>query len=325
MNYKEFFFFAAMGISAMGIFSPAHAQTYPMKPVKIIVAFPPGGGTDVVARLVGQKLAEAYGQSFIIENRAGAGGTLGSESVAKALPDGYTLTIATSSTHGIAPSVYRGLGYDPVRDFAPVTLLATTPFLLAVHPSVQANNLAELIALAKSKPSKLNYGSAGNGSGNQLATELLCMMAGVKMVHIPYKGAGPAIADLAAGHLDLIINDMSSLLPFVNSGKLRAIAVMGAKRNPALPNVPTASESGLPGYEGEAWYGLMAPAKTPPAITAQLQSDIAKAIRETDLKEKLRAQGLDAIGGTPEQFQTYLNREIAKWADVVKATGARVE
>ncbi len=320
MNRKAFLLLAAMGI-----LSPARAQTYPTRPVKIIVPFPPGGGTDVVARAVGQKLAEAYGQSFIIENRAGAGGTMGSEAAAKSPPDGYTLNIATSSTHGIAPSVYRNLGYDPIRDFVPVTLLATTPFVLAVHPSLPANNLTELIALAKSRPSKLNYGSAGNGSGNQLATELLCMMAGVKMVHIPYKGAGPAIADLVAGQLDLIINDMSSLLGFVNSGRLRAIAVMGARRNAALPNVPTASESGLPGYEGEAWYGLLAPAKTPPAITAQLQSDIAKAIRDTDLKERLRAQGLDAIGGTPEQFQAYLKREIAKWADVVKATGARVE
>jgi len=316
------------GIAIALVFSlvaVANAQTYPAKAVRIIVPFPPGGGTDIVAREVAQKLSQGLGQPFLIENRPGAGGTVGSEAVAKAPADGYTLGMATSSTHGVAPSVYPNLGYDAVRDFAPVTLIATTPFVLAVHPSLPVKSVSDLIALAKRQPGKLNYGSAGNGSGNHLATELFNMMADVKMTHIPYKGTGPALVDLIAGQLDLIINDMASLLGHINAGKLRAVAVMGSARNPALPGVPTASASGLPGYEGEAWFGLLAPSKTPGAVTALLQEEIAKAIRSTDLKERLRSQGLDAIGSTGPEFQTYIQREVAKWAKVAKATGARIE
>lgn len=316
---------AAAVLVALPVASPAFAQAYPAKAVRIIVPFPPGGGTDIVARVVAEKLAQRLGQPFLIENRAGAGGTVGSEALAKATADGYTLGMATSSTHGVAPSVYPKLGYDPVRDFTAVTLIATTPFVLAVNPSLPVKSVSDLIALAKRNPGKLNYGSAGNGSGNHLATELFNMMANVKMTHIPYKGTGPALVDLIAGQLDLIINDMSSLLSHINAGKLRAVAVMGGAPNPALPGVPTASESGLPGYEGEAWFGLLAPSNTPGVITALLYEEITNAMRATDLKQRLRSQGLDAIGSTGPEFQAYMQREVAKWAKVVKATGTRID
>ena len=304
--------------------SYAIAQTYPAKPVRIIVPFPPGGGTDIVARAVAQKLGESLGQTFVVDNRGGAGGTLGSEAAAKSPPDGYTLAIATSSTHGVAPSLYPKLGYDPVADFAPVTLVATTPFVLVVHPALPVKSVPELIALAKRQPGRLNYGSAGNGSSNHLTVEMFDMMANIKMTHVPYKGSGPALVDLMAGQVDLLINDMSSLINYVNAGKMRAIAVTSSKRNPALPKVPTIAES-LPGYEAEAWYGVIAPSKVPAAITAKLQEEIVKLLRTTDLKDRLHTQGLDAVGNSQAEFLTYMQRDIAKWAKVVKASGARID
>jgi len=302
----------------------ASAQTYPSKPVRIIVPFPPGGGTDIVARAVAQKLGESLGQTFVVDNRGGAGGTVGSEAAAKAPPDGYTLAMATSSTHGVAPSLYPKLGYDPVADFGPVTLVATTPFVLVVHPALPIKTVPELIALAKRQPGKLNYGSAGNGSSNHLTVEMFDMMANVKMTHVPYKGSGPALVDLMAGQVDLLINDMSSLINYVNAGKMRAVAVTSSKRNPALPQVPTISET-LPGYDAEAWYGVLVPAKTPVAISTKLQEEIVKLMRTTDLKDKLHSQGLDAVGNTPAEFLAYMQRDIAKWAKVVKASGARID
>ena len=317
-----------MSISAvtlLSVMAAANAQTYPAKPVRIIVPFPPGGGTDIVARAVGQKLGEALGQTFVIDNRSGAGGTVGSETAAKAPADGYTLAMATSSTHGVAPSLYTKLGYDPVRDFAAVTLVATTPFVLVVHPSLPVKTAGDLIALAKRQPGKLNYASAGNDSSNHLTVEMFNMMAGVKMTHVPYKGSGPALVDLMAGQVDLAINDMSSLLNFVNAGKMRAVAVTSTARNPALPNVPTVAASGLPGYDAEAWYGVIAPIKTPAPITAKLQEEIVKAMRVSDLKERLHTQGLDAVGNSQAEFLAYMQRDIAKWAKVVKASGARID
>ena len=311
-------------VITLTLIAAANAQTYPSKPVRIIVPFPPGGGTDIVARAVGQKLGEALGQTFVIDNRGGAGGTVGSEAAAKSPPDGYTLAMATSSTHGVAPSLYPRLGYDPVRDFAPVTLVATTPFVLVVHPALPVKTVGDLIALAKRQPGKLNYGSAGNGSSNHLTVEMFDMMANVKMTHVPYKGSGPALVDLMAGQVDLAINDMSSLLNFVNAGKMRALAVTSLARNPALPNVPTIAAS-LPGYEAEAWYGVLAPIKTPAAIIAKLHEEIVKALKTTDLKERLHAQGLDALGNSQAEFLAYMQRDIAKCAKVVKASGARID
>ena len=302
----------------------AQAQSYPSKPVRILVPFPPGGGTDIVARAIAQKLTESLGQTFVVDNRAGAGGTLGSETAAKSPPDGYTLAMATSSTHGVAPSLYPKLGYDPIADFAPVTLVATTPFVLVVHPALPVKTVPELIALARREPGKLNYGSAGNGSSNHLTVEMFDMMANVKMTHVPYKGSGPALVDLMAGQVDLLINDMSSLINYVNAGKMRALAVTSVKRNPALPKVPTIAET-LPGYDAEAWYGVIAPAKTPAPIVAKVQEEIVKLLRTTDLKDKLLSQGLDAVGDTPAEFRAYMQRDIAKWAKVVKASGARID
>jgi tripartite-type tricarboxylate transporter receptor subunit TctC len=308
----------------LGTAISASAQTYPVKPVRVIVPFPPGGGTDIVARAVAQKLGDALEQTFVVDNRSGAGGTIGSEAAAKAAPDGYTLGIATSSTHGVAPSLYTKLGYDPVKDFAPVTLVATTPFVLAVHPALPVRSIKELIALAKAQPGKLNYASAGNGSSNHLTVEMFDMMTKVKMTHVPYKGSGPALIDLMGGQVDLMINDMSSLLNFVNTGKLRAVAVTSSKRNASLPNVPTIAES-LPGYEAEAWYGVLAPARTSPAIVSKLYEEIVKAMRNTDLRERLKSQGLDGVANTPQEFLAYMQRDIAKWAQVVKASGARID
>ena len=309
---------------AHALIAVACAQSYPSKPVRIIVPFPPGGGTDIVARAVAQKLGESLGQTFVVDNRGGAGGTVGSEAAAKAPADGYTLAVATSSTHGVAPSLYPKLGYDPVVDFAAVTLVATTPFVLVVHPALPVKTVPELIALAKRQPGKLNYGSAGNGSSNHLTVEMFDMMANVKITHVPYKGSGPALVDLMAGQVDLLINDMSSLINYVNAGKMRAVAVTSAKRNPALPKVATIAES-LPGYEAEAWYGVIAPIKTPAAITAKLQAEIVKSLHTTDLKDKLHTQGLDAVGDSQAEFLAYMQRDIAKWAKVVKASGARID
>ena len=311
-------------IVALAAAGPVHAQTYPAKPVRIIVPFPPGGGTDIVARAVAQKLGDSLGETFVVDNRGGAGGTIGSEAAAKSAPDGYTLGVATSSTHGVAPSLYPRLGYDPVKDFAPVTLVATTPFVLVVHPALPVRSVKDLVALARSQPGKLNYGSAGNGSSNHLTVEMFNMMTGVRMTHVPYKGSGPALVDLMGGQVELMINDMSSLLNFVNSGKLRALAVTSGARNASLPAVPTIAES-LPGYEAEAWYGILAPARTPPAIVTRIYEEIVKAMRSTDLKDRLKAQGLDGVANTPQEFLAYMQRDIAKWAKVVKASGARID
>jgi tripartite-type tricarboxylate transporter receptor subunit TctC len=231
--------------------------------------------------------------------------------------------MAASSTHGAAPALYPKLGYDPVKDFAPVTLVVTTPFVVVVHPALPAKTAKDLIALAKAQPGKLNYGSAGNGSSNHLTVEMFDMMAQVKTTHVPYKGAGPALVDLMGGQVDFMINDMSSLINHVNAGKLRALAVTSGKRNPRL-DVPALAET-VPGYEAEAWYGVLAPSKTPPAIVAKLHEEIVRALRTTDLAERLKAQGLDPVGSTPQEFLSYMQRDIAKWTKVVKAAGVKLE
>ena len=308
----------ALAIPALG-----YAQNYPTRSVRIIVPFPPGGGTDIVARAVAQKLTDALGQTFLVDNRAGAGGTIGSEAAAKAVPDGYTLSIAASSTHGAAPSLYPKLGYDPVKDFAPVTLVATTPFVLVVHPTLPVKSVPDFIALAKAHPGKLNYASAGTGSSNHLTVEMFDLMANIKTTHVPYKGTGPALVDLMGGQIDFVINDLSSLITYINTGKLKAIAVASSKRNAGV-NVPTIAET-VPGYEAEAWYGLLAPAKTPPAIVSKLYDEVIKALRTTDLRERLKATALDTVGDTPQEFLTYMQRDIAKWTKVVKAAGVKLD
>jgi tripartite-type tricarboxylate transporter receptor subunit TctC len=318
---------AAVAIAAASIGLRAHAAdpNYPSQPIRIVVPFAPGGATDISARLIGPKLAEALKQPVVIENRAGAGGTVGSEAVSKAPPDGYTLVMATSSTHGAAPSLYKKLGYDPVRDFEPVSLLVTAPFVLAVKKDMPVNSAAELVALARKSPGKLNYASAGVGSVNQLTVELLKMMTNIQVVHVPYKGSGPALADLAGGQVDMIINDMASILGFIRNGTVKPLAVTSMKRNALLPNLPTLDETAAKGYEALAWYGLLAPRGTPPEIVAKVRTALQGILKDPAFHERFVAQGFDVRDETGEAFRDFIRKDVDKWRDVVKASGATLD
>jgi tripartite-type tricarboxylate transporter receptor subunit TctC len=311
-------------LAVAGGASLAQAQAYPGKPVRIVVPFPPGGGTDIVARTLTQKLGESLGASFVIDNRAGAGGSIGTELVAKAPPDGYTLAIVSGS-HAINPSLYRKLPFDAVRDFAPVTMLVSGPGLLVVHPSLPVKTVKELIALAKARPGQLIYASAGNGTPPHLAAELFKTMAGVDMVHVPYKGNTPAFVDLISGQVSLSFPTVPSALPHVQAGRLRAVALTSRKRSAVMPQLPTIDESGLPGYDTSSWFGMLAPAGTPPEIVLKLQQEMARVLQLPDIRQKLLSQGLEPVGDTPEQFAATIRSEIAKWAKVVKASGAKIE
>ena len=301
------------------------AQSYPVKPIRLIVPFPAGGSTDIIARLAGQKLAEGVGQQVPIDNRGGAGGTIGADLAAKAPADGYTLVLGTSSTHAIAPSLYGKLAYDAVRDFQPVSLLCTATILLATHPSVPAGTVKELIALAKKRPNQLNFASGGNGSISHLVGEHFKSAAGVELIHIPYKGDTPALIDLVSGQVSLEFGTAVAFLPYIKSGKLKALAVTNPKRSPVVPDVPTVSESGLPGFEALQWFGLFAPTGTPREIVARLHGEVVKLLKLPEVREKLAALGTDIVGNTPEEFAVFQKAEITKWARVVKTSGARVE
>lgn len=303
----------------------ALAQTYPSKPIRIVVPFPPGGPADILARIIGQNLAESWGQQAVIDNRAGAGGNIGSEMVAKALPDGYTLLMGFVGTHAINASLYSTMPYDNAKDFEPVSLVAMVTIILVVHPSIPANSVKELIVLARSRPGQLTFGSPGNGTPQHLAGELFNTMAGVKMVHIPYKGAVPALTDLLGGRVSLIFSSMPPALPHVKAGKLRALAVTSARRSSAAPDVPTIAESGLPGYEVINWYGILVPAGTPKEIVARLNAEILKILNVPDVKERLSAQGAETFSSTPQEFAAYIRKETEKWAKVVKYSGARLD
>ncbi|MFJ1257000.1 tripartite tricarboxylate transporter substrate binding protein [Cupriavidus sp. CuC1] len=300
------------------------AQAFPAKPVKIVVPYPPGGTNDIVVRLLAQKLGDSMGQPFVVENKPGASGNLGAEQVARAAPDGYMLLLVTTG-HSIHPSLYKNLRYNIKTDLTPVSELTRGPMLVMVTPSLPYKTVQDVIAAAKAKPGSINFGSAGNGSSTHLATELLSSMAGVKMTHIPYSGSAPAMADVMAGNAQLVMDLMFSALPQVNGGKLRAIAITGAKRSPLLPSVPTVAESGVPGFETLAWNGLMAPANTPKPIIDKLNAEIHKALDAPEMKERLRAQGFEPSPGTPEQFGALIRSEIDRWAKVVKTSGAKVE
>jgi len=303
----------------------AQAQpTYPQKPIRLIAPFAPGGGTDILARLFGQKMSETLGQPVIVDNRGGAGGTIGTDIAAKAPPDGYTL-ILVSGSHAINPGLYRKLPYDSVNDFAPITQIATSPGILVVNPSLPVKSVKDLIALARAKPGQINYASAGSGTPPHLAGELFKVMAKIDMVHVPYKGNAPAFTDVIGGQVSLIFPTMPSAMPFIKSGRLRPIAVTSAKRSSAAPDIPTIAESGLPGYEAISWYGILAPARTPPQIVARLHEVLVSAIRAPDMQDKLAGQGLDPVGGTPQHFAAVIKSEIAKWAKVVTASGAKPE
>ena len=291
----------------------------------MIVPFPAGGATDIVGRIIAQKLGETWGQQVIVDNRGGAGGTIGSDIAAKSAPDGYTILVGTSSTHAVAPSLYSKLAYDPVRDFAPVTLLASATILLAAHPSLPAKNVRELIAIAKRQPQALSFASSGNGGISHLVGEEFKSMAGIAMLHIPYKGDTPALVDLVSGQVSLMFGTAVSFLPYVKAGKLNALAVTNPQRSPIAPNVPTVAESGLPGFEALQWFGIFAPAGTSKEIVAKLQSDIVKIVRLPDVRERLSGLGADVVGNTPDQFAAFQKADAAKWAKVVKASGAKID
>jgi len=321
-------FTLAAGVAAGAALLPAVAgaqEAWPAKPIRVVVPFPPGGATDIIGRVVAAELGKAFGVSAVVENRAGAGGNIGSELVARSAPDGYTLLIGTVGTHGINTSLYSKLSFDPVRDFAPVTLVATVPNVLVVHPSVQAGSVRELITLLKSRPGRLNYASSGNGTSIHLSGELFKSMTGTFMTHIPYRGSSPAVADLLAGQVDLMFDNLPSSLQHIRAGKLRALGVTSAKRAAALPDVPTIAEAGVPGYEASSWFGLLAPAGTPAAIVQKLQQSLSRSLAAPDVREKLLGQGADPVGNTPEAFAQYIQDEIAKWAKVVRASGAKVD
>jgi tripartite-type tricarboxylate transporter receptor subunit TctC len=312
-----------LAIMLFAIALQAHAQTYPRSPIRIIVPFPPGGGTDLLARLIGQKLNEIWGQPVVTDNRAGANGTIGAAIVAKSQPDGYTLLLVPSG-FAVNPSMYPRLPFNAEKDFAPITQLAASPLLVLVHPSLPATSIRELIALAKARPGMINYASSGNGSPPHLATEHFKTMAGVNMVHIPYKGGGPAMVDLLAGHVSVYFNAILQALPYAKGGKLRALAVTSARRFPAIPQTPTVAEAGLPGYEMTNWYGLLAPSETPKDIVARLNAEVAKILNQAEAKERLAADGAIVVAGTPEQFSAFLQQEMTKFAKIVKASGMKV-
>ena len=303
----------------------ALAQTWPAKSVRIVVPFPPGGGTDIGTRIVAQKLQEAFGQSFVVENKPGAAGIVGTEFTAKSPPDGYTFMMGNIGTHAINVSLYKKLSYDPVKDFAPVSMVADLPLLLLVHPSVPANSVKELIALAKSQPGKLNFSTSGAGGSMHVAAELFKSMAGVDMVHIPYKGGAPAVADLIAGQVPLSFATVLETIQFVKAGKVRALAVTNNRRSVALPDLPTIAEAGLPGYQSISWLALFAPAGTPKDVVNRVSSETVRILKIADVKERLLGQGAEPIGSTPEELATTLAADMAKYAKVIRESGYKPE
>ncbi len=314
-------FAAACAVAA----TTAWAQSYPTKPIRIVVPQLPGGGNDTIARMIAQKLTVALKQQVVVDNRPGAGGLIAAELVAKSASDGYTLLLANVATMAIIPNVQKKVPYDPVKDFEAVSLVASAPLLVVVHPSLPVTSIRQLIALAKAKPGQLNYASNGVGSSTHLATEMFKMMTGTKMVHVPYKGLSAATTDLLSGQVQVMFSSAVAMMPQVKAGRLRAIAMTGAKRSPAVPDVPTVAEAGVPDYEAGSWYGICAPAGTARPIVDQLSREIAVAVKSPDVIERLALEGVIPVGSTPEQFGAYIKRELAHVRDVVKASGATFE
>ncbi|HKA43449.1 MAG TPA: tripartite tricarboxylate transporter substrate binding protein [Burkholderiales bacterium] len=307
----------------IGLATPGYAQQYPSRPVRFVVPFAPGGSTDTLARTLGVKLADALGQQVVVDNRSGGNGNIGMEIVAKSPPDGYTIVLGYIANLAIAPSLYSKLPFDPIRDYEPVTQLASSPNVLTAHPSVPARSLKELIALAKAKPGQVSFASTGVASVGHLTGELLNSLAGMKMTHVPYKGGGQAIIDLLGGHVQAMFSGFTAAMPHIKAGKIRALAVTGATRSPALADVPTIAEQGFPGVEATAWYGVLLPARTPRTIVTRLHDETVKALHFQDVKERLDGLGFEIVGSTPEQFGAYIKSEIGKWEKVVKASGAK--
>lgn len=314
----------ALAVLLAGLAAPALAQPWPAKPVRLIVPFAPGGSTDIVARTVAARLAEQWGQSVVVDNRAGGGTVIGTELVAKSPPDGYTFLVVPAP-FTINPSLLAKLPYDALADFTPVTLINTTPLVVVVNPSVPARTVRELIALARANPGKLNFGSSGTGGSNHLAGELFNAMAGVRMVHVPYKGNAPALTDLAGGHVDVVFNGLTSAITLIKAGRIRALAITSARRSDVLPDLPTVDEAGLRGFEAGAWNGLAGPARTPAEIVRRVQADVARTLASPELRERLRAEGSDPVGSSPEEFAKFIREEIDKWAKVVKFAKVRPE
>ena len=303
----------------------ALAQPYPAKPVRLVLPYPPGGGSDTIARPLAQKMSEGLGQQVVVENRGGANGNIGMEAVARAAPDGYTIVLALTAQLAINPALYQKIPYDPVRDYAPVTLFGSGVYLLVVHPSLPVKSVKELIALAKARPGQLAYSSSGNGSGGHLAAELLNSMGGIRMLHVPYKGGGPALMDLIAGQVQVLFATQLASWPHVQSGRVRALAVSTARRPASIPDLPTIAESGVAGYDSGVWYGVLAPAGTPREIITRLNSEVVRALNQPDFRGFLVKNGIEPIGSPPEQLAQYIKTELVKWAKVVKDAGVRVD
>ena len=305
--------------------APPFAQSYPVKTVRYVVAFAAGDSPDIVARLVADRMSRMWDQQMVVENRVGAGGTIAGAAVANAAPDGYTLFHCNIASSAIASAIYPKLPYDPIRDFAPVALFAMVPNMLVVHPSLPANSVKELVALARARPGQLNYGSSGNGSASHLATEYFKLLSKTDITAIPYKGTGPLVTDLIAGQTSLTITGVPPLYPHVQSGRLRALAVGSVKRLPLLPSLPTIAEAGVPGYESSTWFGPLAPAKTPREIIVRLNVELMKMLQRPDVRARFAAEGIEALGSTPEEFGTYIKSEIERWSRVIKAAHVRPE
>ncbi len=302
-------------LAALAISAPAHAQVYPAKPIRMIVGYPPGGGTDIVGRMLAQKLGESLGQSVVVENRGGASGNIGTELAARATPDGHTILMGNVAPNAINVSLFKQLPFDPVTDFAPVSLVASTPNILVVHPSTPV----------RAKPGTLNFASAGVGSSSHLAGELFRILAAAEIVHVPYKGAGPAMVDVLSGRVQLYFATMPAAMAHVKSGKLAPVAVTSARHSQALPDLPTIAEAGVPGYEASTWYGVLAPAHTPPAVIDRLHADIVKILADPALRARLADQGFEPVGSSPEEFGAHIRSEIAKWGKVIRDAGIRPE
>jgi len=319
---KLLLFFALLAATAAGAQTPPQ---YPVKPIRMIVTAAAGSGPDITARIVGQKLTAALGQSVVIENRPGAGGSIAAELAAKAAPDGYTLVMASAGSHAVSPALYPKLSWDPVRDFVPITIVAVAPNILIVHPSLPVKSVRELIALAKARPGELSFGSGGSGSTAHLSGELFRTMANINIVHIPFKGAPSAALGVIGGQVEMALLNLPPTLPQVKSGRLKGLAVTTAKRTSAIPELPTIAEAGVPGYEASTWYGVMAPAGTPGEITGRLYTAIIADLRTDDTRARIAADGGEVVGSTPEEFAAVLKRDIAKWTRVVKDSGARAD
>jgi tripartite-type tricarboxylate transporter receptor subunit TctC len=303
----------------------ACAQAFPSKPVRIVIPFPPGGGVDIVARLIGPKLSDVYGQQVVVDNRAGAAGIIGTELAARAPPDGHTWLLATMGNLAVNRHLYPKMAVDPLRDFAPVMQVVAVHFIMVSHPTLPASNVKELIALARAQPGKITYSSSGPGGAPHLAGELFNSMAKVKLAHVPYKGSGPSFVDLLGGHVMVTFDSMLQAQPYIKAGKLKALAVLGPKRAPQLPNVPTVAESGLPGYELTNWFGLVLPAGAPRELQSRVHGDVAKVLQQREVSEKLVAMGADVVASSPADFAAFLKAESAKWANVIKEADIRAE